>query len=160
MSLLVFPGLGLVFVGYGIQRGRKHLALIENGRTGQAKYDCESKTQVMVNCRVLIKLIYRFQTPDGLSHKAIAYTNKPEKFKSGDHEKLVFYDPDKPSCNILWDKLTHMKPRAASFDPERQVFRGSIFRLTYGVFIVSLLFVELLFGILNIATAIRILAGS
>jgi len=157
MSLLIFPVLGLSLVGYSLWCGRRNFSLVENGEIAQAAFDREIQTTVKINGQKLVKLIYRFETPDGESHETMVYTTDPDSFWSGVRKKLVFYDPDTPIHNILWDKLMHMKPRPIFFDEVLQSFQGSIGRVVFSLCFTVILLIELVLSCRNLAVGIQIL---
>jgi hypothetical protein len=159
MFLLIFPVLGLSLVGYSLWCGRKNLSLMENGEIAQAVFDREIQTTIKIDRQKLVKLIYRFETPNGESHETTTYTTDPDGFWSGVRKKLVFYDPDAPTHNLLWDKLTCMKPRPVFFDEVLQSFHGSIGRVVFSLCFTVILLIELVLCCRNLSVGIQILLG-
>jgi hypothetical protein len=129
---LIFPIVGICLVFFGtILPGLKRAPLIKYGELALASFLRQESTSTSINEKPVQKLVFQFETPDGEQHEAILKTLEPDKFLSDNRRKIVFYSPDNPKKNMVWDSVASMM----KFDEFQQRFTGfTINTLIFPVF--------------------------
>jgi|GEM_PF-6144844 len=119
--IFIFPIVGVNVVFFGVVLpGLKCGSLLVYGEMALASFVRQESTGTSVNDRHVQKLVFQFATPDGEQHEASLRTLDPDKFLSNNRRNIVFYNPDTPQKNMVWDSVSSMM----KFDEFQQRFTG------------------------------------
>lgn len=104
LFILIFPGIGLIFVLSSVRTGLRDIGLLERGLMARAKAASSKPTNLRVNNQVVWEVTMSFRDRSGAERRMTARTRDPLKLeRDGVHS--VFYDPDDPSEAIAVDAL-------------------------------------------------------
>jgi len=95
---------GLVFLMFGLRRGRRSVTLLRQGKVTDGKLVSRQGTSVRINGRMVYKLTFQFQADDGKTYYAEARTHRTEVLTDEPTEQLV-YHPSDPRFATLIDHL-------------------------------------------------------
>lgn len=109
LVLLLFPAIGLSFIGVGLRKGLRALRLLSRGIPAEGRLAGERPTSVKINDTPVMELCFEFKTVDGRTARCSAKTHLTRDLKDDVLEPLV-YDPEDPSVAVLLDDLPG-KPR-------------------------------------------------
>jgi len=136
----IFPVAGLTFFFFAsVLRGRKQLSLLRSGKTATATFLEMKETFFTISSNSLMKMLFRFETPEKQECQAVVYSTDPEKFLDHETNALVFYDPANPKRNMLFGDVS----RIVRFDAQagRFVLTDSRWRMhLLGFFAFCLIF--------------------
>jgi hypothetical protein len=144
-SLLPFAYFAASRVYSGRHETRNALQLLQDGLAGKGRFAGICATEKVVDKVAEMKLTYQFTTQNGNTYNASFCMANVKKIMSLSTEKpkLIFYDPVKPSRNVLFDTL----PKGIEFDEIDEVFRTKqsflvvqILWLCFGVAVFPLIF--------------------
>lgn len=104
LFILLFPAVGLTFIGVGLRKGLRGLRLLTRGIPARGRLTRQQATNTAINDRPVMAMTFEFQTVDGRGAKCVAHTHETERLEDGVTEELV-YDPEDPSVACLLDDL-------------------------------------------------------
>jgi hypothetical protein len=104
LVLVIFPGIGLVFLLISFSSGRKKLHLTTNGIITKGKVVLKEATNTVINNRVLYRITFEFKSRNGHTIQAKCTTTEPEKVLD-EAEELLLYDERQPEKAILIDTI-------------------------------------------------------
>jgi hypothetical protein len=102
--VVLFPAVGLALALLGIVKGLRRARLLRVGRPAFGRLVDKQPTNVKINNRPVMKLVFEFKDEKGATHRAEARSHVPEKLEDDADEPLV-YDPANPSQAQLLDEL-------------------------------------------------------
>ena len=121
LGVLIFPIVGVSIIFFGVLLpGLKYVPLVIHGESALASFLRQESTNTFVNDRTVQKLVFQFETPDGEQFEASLKTLKPDEFLRDSRRKIVFYNPNNPKKNMVWDSVTSVM----QFDEFQQRFTG------------------------------------
>ena len=149
LMTFIFPTVGICIVFFGtILPGLKNRQLVQYGELALASFLLQESTNTRVNKQNVQRLIFQFETPDGEQHEATLKTLDPDKYLGDHRRKIVFYNPDNPKKNMVWDSVASMM----KFDEFQQRFTGfTVNVLVFPVFFVIFCF-EIVWFCHNVVT--------
>ena len=103
LFVLVFPavGAGFVYAAYRVGRRRNHA--LEHGVLASGRLIQKNETNMTVNDRPVMKMVFEFTARDGQRHRATASTTDPARLED-DHAEALLYDPDDPLRAYVLDE--------------------------------------------------------
>lgn len=104
LFVMLFPGIGLIFVMLGINRGSKSTYLLQNGVLGYGKLESISPTNTQINNKSVYKLIFRYLGANGLMYKTKVLTEQTALLQDEEAEQLLF-DMSNQSNAVMLDTL-------------------------------------------------------
>lgn len=104
LLVTIFPGIGLIFVLFGIVRGSRACYLLANGRLAMGTKKSKERTNTKINGRYVYRLAFDFTGDDGQMYQASANTTDPAVLEDEAQEALV-YDPQRPTRAVMLDSL-------------------------------------------------------
>jgi hypothetical protein len=117
--VLVFPGVGLVFIAAGLRRGLRANRLLRDGKLGYGVLVAKAATSTSINNRPVYKLTFEFVAEDGRTYRAACKTHQTE-LVTDEAEERLFYDLLRPddaipldlvATGIEMDDLGSVRPR-------------------------------------------------
>jgi len=111
LFVLIFPGIGLIFVLSGMVRGSRACYLLANGMLAMGTKTSRDRTNTKINGRYVYRVNFEFMTLDGQTHRASAEAVDTSALEDEAQEALV-YDPQRPARAVMIDGL----PGAPEFD--------------------------------------------
>jgi hypothetical protein len=102
LLLVLFPGACLAVIVFTARSGLRRCRLLRDGLQATGKLIDRQPTNVTINRRPVIKLIYEFDAYDGGKRIASMRTHQPERFQDAEPR---LYDPLDPSRSMLIDSL-------------------------------------------------------
>lgn len=111
LLVAIFPGLGLIFVLFGIARGSRACSLLANGRLAMGTMKSKERTNTRINRQYVYRLKFEFTGEDGRIYEASADTTDTAVLEDEAQEALV-YDPAQPARAVMLDSL----PGGPEFD--------------------------------------------
>jgi hypothetical protein len=105
--VVIFPLAGFVCIVAGAVRARKDYHLLVNGEVGVGKLKSKKRTNVFVNRRQVVNLVFQFTAKNGKSYFVSTKTNQPGKLQDQEYEGLL-YDPRRPSRAVMVHSLPGM----------------------------------------------------
>jgi hypothetical protein len=105
LLLGLFPGITLLVVLFTIRFGLKRHALLRDGILTTAKFVEERPTNMRINNRQVMELLFSFTAHDGREFTASASTHLAGQLRD-DGEEPLLYDPVDPSRSILLDLVS------------------------------------------------------
>jgi hypothetical protein len=103
LFVVIFPLVGLAILIPSTIWGRRRNHLLENGIFTTGKLLGRRPTNMTVNKRPVIELVFEFTTRDGRRCEATARTTNPQKLEDEAQEPLL-YDPENPEKACLLDE--------------------------------------------------------
>lgn len=105
LILMMIPLLiGLILLLSQIPNYKKTLRLIREGVIGEAIFISMTSTNIKINDKRVMKLLFRFKTITG-EYEFTYKTNHPEAFRTSGIKHPILYDPENPNCAILVQAL-------------------------------------------------------
>jgi hypothetical protein len=104
LFVLIFPGVGLIFIIVSIRSGIKGNQLLRNGQLAYGKYVREEPTNTRINNMPVMKYFFEFTDWQNRTHEATASTHLPYKLLDEEYEPLL-YMPHNPQYAVLMDNL-------------------------------------------------------
>jgi len=104
LFVLIFPGVGFVFILVSLRGGLKANRLLAHGKLAWGELVSKEPTNTRINNRVVYKLTFDFQPEEGGHAQAVARSHMPEKLQDEQRERLL-YDPFRPETAVLLDSL-------------------------------------------------------
>ncbi|MGH8567918.1 MAG: DUF3592 domain-containing protein [Gammaproteobacteria bacterium] len=104
LFVLIFPGLGFIFILVSLRGGLKANRLLRNGKLAWGELVSKEPTSTRINNRTVFKLTFDFQPEEGGHAQAVARSHEPEKLQDEQRERLL-YDPFHPETAVLLDAL-------------------------------------------------------
>lgn len=105
--LMIIPLLlGLILLLIQIPNYKKTLRLIREGVVGEALFISMTHTNIKINNKRVMKLLFRFKTKSG-EHEFTHNTNNPEPYFNHQLNHPILYDPENPKSVILIRTLPH-----------------------------------------------------
>lgn len=101
---LIFPGIGLGVLIFGIRRSRINIHLLKTGLLTHGKVTRKEATNTQINKQTVYKVYFTFTTKDGTLTESSVKTHKPALVEDEEKEQLV-YDAEKPTNAVLIDTL-------------------------------------------------------
>jgi len=99
----IFPGVGMLFAGYGTATGLKARALLIDGNMAEAEYVGREATNMRVNNQLVYRYTFAFEGPMGRQELT---TRSTEAGRLTDEAtERVLYDTGRPERAILFDLL-------------------------------------------------------
>ena len=102
--ILLFPLIGLAFVGYGLRRGIKGLRLLRSGNMASGTLIGKQRTNARVNEQMVYKLTFEFADSQAIRYQTRVKTHIPENLEDEATERIL-YDPRNPNYAVLFDDL-------------------------------------------------------
>ncbi len=78
--VVIFPLIGLVFIGAGVRQGWMARRLLRHGEQADGKLVDKKPTSTRINKRIVYKMTFDFQDQLGRTHQAIAKTHLVERW--------------------------------------------------------------------------------
>ncbi len=104
LFVVVFPLVGLGFLGSGLWEGAKAARLLRVGRLATGKLVSREFTNASVNNQPVVRLSFEFTAHDGSTAVAEAKTHATRPLED-EAEELLLYDPADPSSAVLLDSI-------------------------------------------------------
>jgi hypothetical protein len=105
LILMLIPVLiGIILLLSQIPNYIKTLRLIREGEIGEALFISMTHTNVKINNRRVMKLLFRYKTKAG-EHEFTYKTNHPEPYRNPQLKHPILYDPENPKRAILIREL-------------------------------------------------------
>lgn len=95
---------GLILLLIQVPDYLKTLRLVRQGIKGEALFISMNRTNVKINGRRVMKLLFRYKTKTG-EHEFYYKTNHPEPYRTTQIKFPILYDPDKSGHAILIQEL-------------------------------------------------------
>jgi len=111
LLVTIFPGLGLIFVLFGIVQGSRACYLLANGRLAMGTKKSKERTNAQINRQYVYRMTFEFTGDDGQTYQASANTVDTSVLEDEAQEALVF-DPQRPTRAVMLDSL----PGSPEFD--------------------------------------------
>ena len=116
LIVAIFPGIGALFIIFGMLGGVRRNALLRNGILAQGKLLGRERTNMTINDRPVWKLTFEFTTRDGQRREATASTTDTGRLEDEATEPLL-YDPNNPSQAYVLDEV----PARPQFEPNGEL---------------------------------------
>jgi hypothetical protein len=104
LIVLIFPGIGLIFLFFSIRKALKQLFILKVGNIADGKFLYKEATNVKVNNQTVYALTFEFKAANDQIYQAVARTHHYHRLEDEEFEKLV-YDPENPENAVLLDEL-------------------------------------------------------
>ncbi len=104
LFVLIFPLVGLCFIAATYAKGRRAIDDLRNGILARGKLRDVRGTNVVVNNRPVLEMVFEFVDRQGVTQTAKARTTEPAKLQDQPTELLI-YRPDRPASAVLLDAL-------------------------------------------------------
>ncbi len=104
LLILIFPGIGLIFVLWGLVGGSRACYLLANGRLAMGTKKSKERTNTQINKRYVYRLTFEFAGEDGQTHEAVANSVNTAVLEDEQQEALL-YDPRQPAKAMMIDSL-------------------------------------------------------
>jgi hypothetical protein len=121
LFVLIFPIIGWIFAGLGIQKGLSFVKLLKHGELTTGKLISSEPTSTRINNRTVYKMSFEFTTKEGKKYNAVANTHLTELLEDEEREQIL-YMPDNPEKSTALDGMTG-SPRLKN-DNEWQAMDG------------------------------------
>ncbi|MDP7421930.1 MAG: DUF3592 domain-containing protein [bacterium] len=115
--VIIFPLVGAVFIIVGVKNGLKANRLLTDGRLALGSLKSKETTNTRINKRMVYKLTFEFEAPNGQSYQAVAKTHLPETLEDEEREQLL-YDPVQPDAAVMLNSL----PGSPALDDSGNVY--------------------------------------
>jgi hypothetical protein len=116
LFVVIFPGVGLVFILLGLRRSFRALRLLRNGVMTYGLLVSKKRTNVKINGRTVYKISFKYFDRQGGEYIYKLRTPVPYPLMDEDKEGLL-YLRNKPSCAIMVDSL----PAAAKLNDKGEL---------------------------------------
>lgn len=104
--LLIFPGIGGVFVWLGIRKGLHNVAMLRYGKITYGQLINKVSTNTRINNQTVYKLIFRFEA-NGAEYEAIGKSHQPARMEDETVE-MILYDPARPTRSVVVDEMPEL----------------------------------------------------
>ncbi len=101
---LIFPGIGLTMLIFGIRRSRINVRLLKIGLLTHGKVTRKEATNTKINKQTVYKVFFTFTTKNGILTESSVKTHKTHLLEDEEKEQLV-YDAENPTNAVLIDSL-------------------------------------------------------
>lgn len=102
--IFLFPIIGFGMAAFGLRRGIRARRLLTIGEVTRGILVRTEATNVKINNRPVMRLVFEFEAPRGGTYEVEARTHEPERLQDEERELLVF-DAREPEEAVMLDEL-------------------------------------------------------